>query len=103
MAASVACQSPSAPSQATSGFFLSTLLLPRGPAVLVLPTTSASCLLFVCAVAVSVFAATLVCRLNDASVVGARPEPPSTATQSRVTSLADQSDGAASQVNCGAF
>src|SRR5919112_6742463 len=103
MLTSAACQSPSAESQDTPGPFLSTLLPPTGPAVVVLPTASLTVLLFVWALLVSVPAATSVERLKPSSACGATPDPPSVAVQAMLTSAACQSPSAESQDTPGPF
>src|SRR5207244_11959165 len=62
---SAGCQDPSAEPHETVGAFLSTLLPETGPAVAELPTASATDLLPVDALGVSVLAGTVVLRLRS--------------------------------------
>src|SRR5438093_8234786 len=85
------------------GPFLSTMLAETGPAVEELPTASATALVPVEALEVSVPEGTVVLRLNVASAEFARPEPPSEAAQAMLTSLACHEPLAEPQVTAGAF
>src|SRR5438552_1230126 len=85
------------------GPFLSTLLPETGPAVAELPTASATDLLPVDALGVSVLAGTVVLRLNVASAGLARPAPPSEAVQAMLTSAGCQDPSAEPQLTAGAL
>src|SRR4051794_34886786 len=70
-----ACQALSTPAQATAGGARSTLTV-NGPAVVQLPTASQTLWLFVTALASSVPAGTLVCRVKkESSASSASPAP----------------------------
>src|SRR5829696_2335415 len=87
----------------TTGPFLSTLLPPSGPAVVVFPTASFKDFVPVCALAVSLPAGTFVESEKVASLAGSRPEPPSAAVHARETSVADQALAGPAHENVGAL
>jgi hypothetical protein len=86
---------------AMAGGFLSTLLGPKGPRVVLLPATSNTVRLLVKALAVSVFAGTLVTRLKLASALFASPERPSPAAHASETSAACHKPSGLAQLTVG--